>query len=70
MCDGWWNVAVAAVRPDQRREEQAKEGLGFGIETMGQCHAEKTKQEHGVTRARVDDLGRRVCNESPAVFRL
>jgi hypothetical protein len=36
MCDGWWNIAVAAVWPDQRREEQAKEGLGFGIETMGQ----------------------------------
>jgi hypothetical protein len=37
---------------------------------MGQCHAEKIKQEHGVIRTRVDDLGRRVCNESPAVGRL
>ena len=43
------------------------EDLGFGIETMGQRHAKKAEQEHGVTRARVDDLGRRVCNESPAV---
>ena len=37
---------------------------------MGQCHAEKAEQEHGVAGARVDDLGRRVCNESPTVVRL